>query len=159
MSAMETALKAPEADRLHWHFAPGLGFTAAFIALYCDDRPIALAPMEPRDHELVRKWGRGVAVQAGYRSPLSVTLELPDNLDRYARIIAMPTNVPQAKQVLQYADQFGRCHIEFFDANGEALGRATMDADQYAQFIGDGCDVLSIAKQGGLAIEPHLGEA
>ena len=156
MNALQAELKlaAPAPDAIGWRFAPGTGMTAASIVLFAAGRPIAQAHLEPRDHERFRGWAAAIMPKPGH-APTVVTLTL------YTGFIGGLTmeHVPQAKTVRQFCDQFGRMHIELIDADGVTLGRATMGADEYARFLGDGCDMLSLAKEGGLALQPHAGTA
>jgi hypothetical protein len=124
--------------------------------LVAGPRVMARALLSPQDFRRFRRYG-GNVIEARSLGGLDVTLGLSRANGECD--VPKPSDAPQAVQVRQYADQFGRVHIELIDDEGDILGRATFEVGKYSEFIGDGCDIIEIVSRGGLVAQPCMGEA
>ncbi|MGD9770108.1 MAG: hypothetical protein AB7U62_20925 [Pseudolabrys sp.] len=123
------------------------------VELQRDGQPFAGAVFDAREAELIRRAMPGLAPAAGC-APARVTFDLRPG--RPCRSSTM--RIPQATTVSLYACQHGNFHIELTTGE-ETLGHATMNAEQFARFIGEGCDLLELVSRGGLALQPCEGVA
>jgi hypothetical protein len=128
----------------------------AHIELQLRGRPIACAVIKHDEIESFRRTGVYIEPVRG-SAPLTITWKLEPQLN--CKGLNMDGHVPQASSVTAFVCQHGKYHLELKDADGRTLGLASFDAEGWAKFIGDGCDLLEIGSQGGLALQPCEGVA
>lgn len=105
---------------------------------------IATAAMDDRLFRLLVRAAANVLPAPGL-ARAEITIELSE------RRPMTEEDAPHADAVRLSATERGLLLIEMLDADGAVVAFAAMNADQFSEFIGGGCDLLEIASKGGLA--------
>lgn len=127
------------------------------VELQHNGHAFACALLDQREAEFVRRSMPNLTPAAGC-APARITFDLHSHNRTHEHCRASDMSIPQATSVSLYACQHGNFHIELTNGQ-ESLGRATMNAEQFAKFIGDGCDLLELVTRGGLALQVCEGNA